>query len=260
MNSTLSTAAIAVIANFSSILVGSITIPCLYYNNNRTKLRAGLRVSIGKGSPKEIEEELQIIAQKDKIHLHTMDETMVRMLMQKHTIGIDCSAFVYYVLDAEVQSKKNISLRSTLHFPYATNPVRKLLARLRIVENTNVKTLAHEKNSTPITLSDVAAGDMITILEGGLDHAWNHIMIIHKVTQEEPGAPIKIHYTHSYQWSTDGQYNHGVRTGNIIVTDVSAPLLDAVWTEQGKEGAENETYVRAGHAKQVAIRRLNILV
>lgn len=260
MNTTLTAAAIAVIADFSSLRIGNTPIPCLYYNNNRAKLRAGLRVCIGKGSAREIEEEMRLIAQRDKVNLQTMDDAMLRMLMQKHNIGIDCSALVYYVLDAEVRSKKNIPLRRALCFPYATNPIRKILARLRPVENTNVKTLAHDSNSTMIAISDVRAGDMITILEGGLDHAWNHVMIIHEVVQEEgANTTLTIQYTHSYQWSTDGQYHHGVRTGNILVNNTSALLLDAIWTEQGKVGTENETYVRAGHAKQVAIRRLNII-
>lgn len=259
MNTTLNSAAMTVIASFSSLHIGNVCIPCLYYNNNKTKLRAGLRVSIGKGSPKEIEEELRIIAQKDKVNLQTMDEHMLRMLMQKHHIGIDCSAFVFYVLEAEVRSRTNVSLRNTLHFPYATNPIRKLLARLRTVENTNVKTLAHTKNSNEVTLAAVQAGDIITILEGGLDHAWNHVMIVHEVIKNDTTQDITVHYTHSYQWAADGQYDHGIRTGSILISNQNALLLEAQWTEQGKIGPENETLTRAKHAKQISIRRLNVL-
>lgn len=259
MMHTISPPAQQVINEYQSIRIGNVSIPCLYYNNKRQQIRAGLRVSIGKGTPAEIEEEVRILAQREKLNLETIEEDTARTFLKTHNIGIDCSAFAYYVLDAEVYSKTSKRLRSILKFPYTTSPLRKLLTALRTVENTNVKTLAHEKNSTEIPLSQVRPGDMITILEGGRDHAWYHVMIIQAVDYADNGTPTTLHYVHSYQWPTDGQYGHGVRSGSITVTDINAPLLAQSWKERDTEGEKNETWKRASEAKQVRLRRLNIL-
>lgn len=259
MIKTISNEAQAVISAYTNISIGNISIPCLYYNNKRQGVRAGLRVSIGKGSPKDIEDEIAILAQKDKVYLATMDEDMARMFLQKHNIGVDCSALAYYVLDAEVRARANTSLKSMLKYPFVTNPIRKLLIKLRPVENTNVKTLAHDCNSTEIAVGEVQPGDIITILEGGRDHTWYHVMVIHEVSYTNDGTPQTIHYTHSYQWPSDGQYGHGVRTGCIDIVDTALPLLQQSWREQGKQGDANETWLRASQANKVQLRRLNIL-
>lgn len=259
MTQSLATVVQKTIESFTKLTIGNVTIPCLYFNNKRQQVRAGLRVSIGKGSPKEIREEVKILAQKEGLNLKTMDEDMVRMFLKKHNIGIDCSAFAYYVLDALLRDTKETPLKKALSFPYAKSPLRKLLVRLRSVENTNVLTLAHEKNSTEVPLQDVKPGDMITILEGGEQTDWYHVMIVTDVTSEKD-TPTAITYTHSYQWSTDGQYNHGVRTGTIEISNVHEPLLAQTWTELGKTGTENETFRRAQSANQVTLRRLNTLV
>jgi hypothetical protein len=259
MNKTLSKQATEILDAYKTLHIGNIEIPCLYYNNKRQNIRAGLRVSIGKGNPKDILDEVNILALKHKVDLSTMNETAIRTFLQKEHIGIDCSALVYYALDAELKGRKIKSLKRSLSFPFATTIIRKFLCKLRPVENTNVRTLAHESNSKEICISDVRPGDIITILEGGLDHKFYHTMIVSSVTYSDDAVPTTVTYTHSYQWSTDGKYNHGVRNGKIRITDANKPLLDQVWTEQEKSGVENETFVRASEACAVSLRRLHIL-
>lgn len=259
MTTSLPQAVLDVLTSFTSLQIGNVTIPCLYYNNKRQQIRAGLRVSIGKGSPTEIVEEAEILASRDGIKLNTLDEDMIRMFLHKHHLGIDCSAFAYYVLDALVQYNTHKPLKSYLQFPYANSLLRRLLSRLRPIENTNVKTLAHESNSTEIKLADVQPGDIITVLEGGRDHAWYHVLIVSDVTNEG-NRPTALTYMHAYQWSTDGQYHHGVRSGSITIKDSTTSILDQTWTELGKIGIDNETFRNSQKARTVQLRRLNCLV
>lgn len=260
MTQSLSPAAKKTINDFFHITAGAHTVPCLYYNNKRQQIRAGLRVSIGKGTAKEIETELTILAQRDGINLQTMDEDMIRMFMQKHNIGIDCSGYAYYILQSEITEKTNTSLRKMLSFPHITNPLRKLIPKLRTIENTNVKTFAHEKNSVSVELTEVQPADVITILGGGRNNQWNHILVVTDVRYSDQNIIQELTYTHSYQWSTDGQYHHGVRHGTIQITDPTKSILNQIWTEKEKTGKENETFQKANAATEVSLRRLQALV
>lgn len=258
MKKTLSDSAMQVLNDYEHLQIGGVTLPCLYYNNKRKNIRAGLRVSIGKGSPRDILDEVEILALKSKVDLTSITEEEVRTFLQSHNIGVDCSALAYYTLKAEVLDKTGKSLKRVLNYPLAKNILRKLLTAFRSVENTNVKTLAHAANSQAVSVKDVAPGDMIVILEAGTDNRFFHVMVVHAVEYEQ-NKPKTIHYTHSYEWSSDGKFNHGVRQATIEVTNIDAPLLEQTWIEKDKRGSDNETYRRAKEAKIVELRRLNVL-
>ncbi len=232
-------------------------IPCPYYNNKHQKVRGALRVLVGKGSPSEIVQEAHMIALRKKVDLASLAQEDVRKFLVKHNLGVDCSAFVYYVLNAELQTKKSTSLPKTLNFPKTWNILRKILRRLRTAENTNVAILANEKNSTAVPLSDAQPGDMVIMLETGQDHARNHVLLIHEVDKKDNKTLLK--YTHALQWRTDGVYEHGVRQGSIEVTNTDMPLTSQIWTEKGVSGDTNETFARAKRAKTLELRRLNKL-
>ena len=194
-----------------------------------------------------------MIALKKKVDLEKLEQDGVKKFLVDHNLGVDCSAFVYYVLNAELVSKKKRKLTRVLKFPKTLNPVRKLIRKFRTAENTNVLVLADNKNSKPIKMKDVQAGDMIIMIGTGIDHARNHVLLVHEVNDE------KIKYTHSLQWRTDGKYEHGVRQGVILIVDKNKPLVAQVWAENNITGSTNETFLRARRAETLEIRRLRTL-
>jgi hypothetical protein len=258
MKKTLSQPAQKMIDHYEHLHIGNKKIRCPYFNNKKTNVRAALRVLVGKGTPKNIEEEALIISLKNKIDLTELDKKTLRTFLIDHNLGIDCSGFVYHVLDAELQATKKSSLKKTLTFPFAKNFIRKSISKLRSVENTNVKTLAHEKNSKKIPLQEIMPGDMITMIGTGQQHDLDHVLLVTEVeTTDKKNIPTKITYTHALQWKTDGKYNHGIKSGTITVTNTKKLLITQTWEEDGEKTKEkNETYWRAKTANTLEIRRL----
>lgn len=252
---TLSRDALNLIQQYLSLPFSTSGVPCPYFNNKRSSVRGALRVLIGKGTPEEVVEEAKMFALRERRDLDSFSEEQLQQFLVEHNLGLDCSGFAYHVLDTELAARKKKSLKSTLRFATLNNPIRKFLARLRSVENTNVSLLAHSANSTPVTLQDIQPGDMIVILASKKFSNPNHILIVHEVV-EENGNPLTIQYTHSFQWPSEGKFNHGVRQGTITITDATKPLLEQTWTERGESGEKNYTLKLAQDAEHVELRRL----
>ncbi|MEO8637652.1 MAG: hypothetical protein ABI430_01990 [Candidatus Taylorbacteria bacterium] len=253
---TLTPRALSVMEDYLHLPFPNKNVSCPYYNNKRGSVRAGLRVLVGKGTAHEIAEEIKLISMKEKIDLsHMSDEGLTKMLVE-HKIGIDCSGLAYQILNAESISESFGPLKSHLKFPYAKNIVRRLLSRMRPIENTGVRSFAHENNSREIEFARAQPGDYIVLLCTGKEKTYNHILVIYQTDYEEEILKA-IHYVHSFAWPTDGRYAHGVRKGAITITDPVNPLADQLWTEQGKTGKENFTHEKAREAMYVSLRRLN---
>lgn len=254
---TLSPQALKVIDNFLHLPIRGHDISAPYSNNSRAGIRAGLRVLVGKGSPQDIADEALIMSLKDKLDLNTLTNEQLKAWLAQNHIGIDCSGFAYYILDAEARARRQGPLARALVFKPTWNPLRKLIQKLRPVENVGVGTLAHQNNSREIKLAQVAPGDLIVFWRTGTNHLLNHVLIVHDVERHET-TPRVIHYSHSFAWSTDGRFNHGARQGAITITDPNNNLLEQSWAEQGKIGAANETYAHAKDAERLEIRRLKM--
>ena len=255
-NKTLSQPALNLIKTFLNLPLPT-PVPCPYFNNRRAGIRGGLRAQVGKGSPAEIGEEARIMARKEKIDLAALNSEQLKKFLIDHNIGIDCSALVFYILDAERKARAHNSLERQLKFPYAKNIFQKLRAKLRPIENTNVQTLAHNVNSKEVSLVEIQPGDLIILLGTGANHDRDHVLVVNEVEQKK--TMTLISYTHSFRWSTDGKYNHGVRQGKITITDPDQTLLNQQWTEQDRTGENNETWRRAKEAMALRIRRLKSL-
>ena len=254
---TLSQPALDVIKSYSQLVFGDKKINCPYFNNRRSKVRAGLRVLIGKGSPEEIVEEAQLFALREKVDLKDISAEDLKKFLVEHNLGLDCSAFAYYILNAEYKNKHSGDLASKLFYPNRSF-MRKLLIKLRPVENISVNTLSHEKNTQTIALSEVAPGDVVIIMNAGKEHNLNHILVIYKIEYAQD-MPQTLYYAHSFQWSIDGKYNHGIKTGRIEITNIQKSLLDQKWIESEKIGEENETYLRASDAEILELKRVKFL-
>lgn len=260
----LSGEAMEVVHNYLYLPIGGKTAACPYFNNARIKARGGLRVFTGKGSIEDILEEISILEKKQRIDLSALNEDEIKKFLVDNNIGIDCSGFVYHVLDAELRAQNKKRLSSQLSFHLFTNFFRRILARLRAVQNTNVLTLAQPENSSSIKLKEIKPGDMIIMLQSGQKNDRDHVLLIDKVnydaSKSELTEPISLNYVHSFAWSKDGKYNHGTKQGKITFTDTKRDLLAQTWQEDGKTSIENETYQHAKQAKLLDIRRLNALM
>lgn len=246
-----------VIKNYIACTSGNGTTSIPYHNNRRVGQRGGLAVLKGKGSPKEIQEEAELLALRDKIQIKDLTPQSFKQFLVNHSIGIDCSGFIYHVLNAESIARSKGELKNHLTYPFVTNPLRKLFVKFRSVENTGVNTFAHDLNSRTVNLKDIRPGDFISMTYNDeRNNQHNHIILISEV-EEKNGIPVKLRYNHSMAWPTDGQYNHGVKQGVIQIIDSNAPITKQQWIEQSDFTAENYTLERAQNADKTELRRLN---
>lgn len=265
----LSTHALDVIDQYLHFKVGTAVCSVPYFNNKTIKARAGLAVNVGKGSPKEIFEETESLLVKAHATVDSVTPETLKKLLADNNIGIDCSGFAYYVLNAESQEAGKGSLDKHISFVQATGFFRKILSSLRPVKNTGVLTLANDKNSQVIALRDIQPGAIITMLNDTEENEptdassklWredrDHILVIHQVEYQN-FIPYKIHYSHAVTYPEDGVYGTGIKQGMIEITDINKPITEQVWIENGKQGESNRIFIRAKKSK-TEVRRLRWL-
>lgn len=192
-----------------------------YFNNRRTKIRAGLRALIGKGSPEEIVDEAHIIALRKKIDVNSMTKEDLSRFLVDHHIGIDCSGLAYHILDAECREKTGAPLRKYLRF--SLSPLRRLVLPLRTAEQVSVTVLSENENSYPVSQKEARPGDIIVLLSDD----YNHVLVVENV--EHKNNITILHYVHSFAWRDEGRYGHGVRRGTLKISDEN--LLGGEWLE-----------------------------
>ncbi len=237
--------ALSIIDQYLHFKVGSGECSVPYFNNKTIKRRAALRSVSGKGSPHEILEEVQSIFIKDHVNLASVTNESLKKVLTDSNIGIDCSAFAYYILDAESVALGRESIKKGIYFNSAVGLIGKIRCALRPIENCDVSTFAHDKNSTKIGLKNVQPGDFITMTNGPEGGERNHILVVHQVDEN------KIYYSHAVAYPEDGVYGTGIKQGAIEITKPNESLTDQIWTE-------NILFIRA-QKSQIELRRLNIM-
>lgn len=252
---TLSTRALSVIDQYLHFKAGEAVCSVPYFNNRRMQARATLRPLIGKGSPKDIFEEVQAITVKSHASLNALADESLKKLLADNDIGIDCSAFAYYVLNAESEEMKRGGLDKRLSFVNCHGLIGKIRCALRPVENCDVATLAHDKNSRVVSVKEVQPGDFITMLGGPDSNDRDHILVIHQVEYQN-AVPTALHYSHAVAYPEDGLYGSGIRQGVIEIVSPGGALLEQRWTEDGVAGKDNRIFVRAQKSR-TEVRRLN---
>ncbi len=248
--------ALKIINNFLHLYFNDkLIIKTPYYNNRHQFKRAGLRVYIGKGSSDELIEETTLLLLKNKIDETKLKPEQLREFMKKHNLGLDCSAYAYYIFQA--QSLGLITKK--LKYPFVKNWFKKLIIKFRRIENADVKTFNHDYNSRPLKLSEIKPGDFLSIIGHGRQKNENHIIIIYQVDYNEDNSPQTIYYTHSFNWPNDKNYIDGVNTGKIIITNPNKSLLLQKWQENDKTNKYNYTFQIANNCQQFSLRRLVFL-
>lgn len=260
---------------------------CPYFNNARLRQRGQLRALVGKGSPKEIVEEAEIIALQRHAGLFYNDgrfrpdrlpnvkpADLIGKFLVDQNLGVDCSGFVTRVLRAHLRETRQIDLLKKLVITRSKNPLRRLIVRLRPIENIGVRCYADPANSN-LVMNDAAPrwqeikpGDFIIMLDTGPNHNRDHIVIItenrfvENAANENPAdknSGRTIRYVAARSWENGNKYDQGVYEGIIMITDPAAGLLAQTWTEKNLSGERNGTFVEARQAKQLEIRRLKLL-
>jgi hypothetical protein len=207
-----------------------------YFNNKTIKARAALRSVSGKGSPQEIREEVQALLIKDHVDPTTVTGEDLKRVLTDNNIGIDCSAFAYYILNAESLDLGRGSIKKRIRFSGATGLIGKIRCALRPIENFDVMTFADGRNSLAVSLKDVRPGDIVTMIDGPEGGERNHILVVHRVdyadSDAEKNAPTKIHYSHAVAYPEDGVYGTGIKQGIIEIARPEGPLAEQTWTER----------------------------
>ena len=206
MTSTLSQGARAVLDKYLKLPLPGVEISCPYYNNDRQRVRMGLRAQIGKGSPEEIADEALLYSLREKFDIAKMSGDEKKAFLVDHNLGIDCSGLCYHILNAELKQKGLGNLGSRLDYPYASGLLVSLgrYIRQRYAENTDVKTLAHAANSQPIPFENVRAGDFFVRVVKAQNER-DHVMLVTKTDGQT------IYCAQSEARPSDGRLGHGVR-------------------------------------------------
>ncbi len=254
---TLSPEALAVIDGYLNFRIGAASCSVPYYNNKTLRSRSALNALVGKGTRKEISDEAETLVFKSRIKPDALTGEALKKLLADQNIGIDCSGLAYHVLDAEGKAQGRGALKKRLAFLHADGLKGFIASKMHPARLTDVATLADDRNSRPVELHEIAAGDMITMMTSIDGGERNHILIIHKIGFDG-AVPKKISYTHAVAYPEDGLYGSGVKQGEIEVNRPGEALLDQRWIEGGKEGAENRIFRRA-QSSRTEIRRLKWL-
>lgn len=232
-------------------------IKCPYYNNAYHKKRAELRALIGKGTPQEIASEAMIISRQygnNFLRQKNLTAKEIIHFLTEHQLGIDCSGLVSQILNTEKPK-----FFKKIKFPKA-NILRKLLIKLRPIENLSARVYSDNENTELISsgkktfnLNNLKPLDLIIMLEIPAFKNMDHILLITEVSEN------KIKYIHSRQWQNEPAEESGVTEGIINIIKPQGNILEQEWIEKEKIGEENQTFsLKAKGAKNLEIRRLKI--
>jgi hypothetical protein len=253
---TLSQRALSIIDQYLDFKIGAASCSIPYFNNKTIRARAALRVNVGKGSPREIFEEVTSLLLKDHVDQSTLTGELLKKTLTDNNIGIDCSALAYHILNAESEELKKGRLDKHIHFVNCRGLIGKIRCALRPIENCDVATFAHDKNSTAISIKEAQPGDIIAMIGGPDNSDRDHILLIHQIEYQN-FIPTNIRYTHTLAYPEDGVYGTGIKQGTIEIIDADKPITEQAWIENGKKGESNRLFVRAQRS-QTSLRRLNI--
>lgn len=198
---------------YTHLPIGGKEIPCPYWMN---KIKLGIVGPYGgKATPKQIVETVEYEAKKDNFDLQTATSKEILVFMKNKKIGVDCSGFVFWMLDALDLEKGGDGITDDI-----PGSVGKFVAA-----RANVVMLTDEKVAKPVELEEIKVGDMIQL--GGK----KHVAIVTKLLKEA-GVIKEIEYCHSSSQTKDSV----VHSATIKVADPKLGLKKQDWEEKTKTG------------------------
>jgi hypothetical protein len=180
----------------------------------------------GKGTPQQIRELLLNAAKKESFDLSKAASEEIIQFMIQQGIGVDCSGFVYYVLNQYVKKEKHTSLDSLiLRYPGVLGKIERFVLQKNRVRRASAATLTSDLNTKKIeAVKDMKPGDLIRLTHS--DWKGKHIAIIVSID------------TSFITYAMNSQYTHiqGARFGKIKIKDKNKGLESQEWLEKTKKG------------------------
>jgi len=219
---------------YTHLTLGGKKIRCPYWVN---KIKKGLVGPLGgKGTPEQIVDVAEYQANKDGFDFQAASEEEIINFLLKKKIGVDCSGFAFWMLNALDLAKGGDGIANDI----TGSKGRFISARA------NVAMLTDEKVSIPVELKEARVGDMIQL------RGRKHVAIITKIFKD--GEEIRaIEYCHS---SCLTEIN-GVHSSEVKIINPQGSLKDQLWKEKTKDG---ENYGTVSFLEQLGdgLRRLKI--
>lgn len=202
----------------------------------------------GKGTPEQIRNIVIQTAEKDKFDLQKAKPEEIIDFMIEHGIGVDCSGFVYNVLNLYLKKTKNKSLDTLiLRYKGIAGILERFLLQYNRVRRSSAATLTNDLNTVKIeAIKDIRPGDMIRLTH--TDWKGKHIAIIVDVDDNN------ITYAMSSQYTI----TQGVHFGEIQILDKTKGLEAQEWLEETKKG-ENYGKDAFDPYRGDSVRRLRFL-
>ncbi len=201
---------------------------CPYFRNPRSgRERWGLTAYSGKGSPREIEEELRVIEKLEDADFSKMQESKIRDIMKKRKLGIECSGFIARVLDAWARELYKKPIYALIGFN--KRGLGWMYGKLRPYTHIDVETLVCPRNAREIKdARDIRPGDVMRF-NTTIDHA----ILVTAVERDLEMVVKKIHYAQSVL----EENREGVKKGVIEITSPAVSgLREQRWREEPETG------------------------
>jgi hypothetical protein len=240
------------IESYFSLRLGNSVVKTPYYINLKNKMNSGkhLRSLTGKGLPEEIVLETMIKARLRNVALTDLNTDEIRLFMQNEGIGVDCSGFVYHVLDAWSLFDNKRSIRKFLKYD---NSVRTYISViLRPSCNTSADTMTNSANTSRVRLKDVRPGDLLRLK--GISRG-DHIAIVTAVEMTN-GHVTWFEFAQSSQQFGD---DNGVRISRVLVSDDERSLLEQGWQDFDTDGVDWTYKQLEKNYEDNGLRRLKFL-
>lgn len=220
---------------FTHLKIGEKEICCPYWIDLYRNLITGPYG--GKGTPAEIIKATSEAAEEQGENLFKMTKRQIRYLMKKNRIGIDCSGFVYQLLDVLDKEGRGDGIENNVYG-----------VRGRGITKTNAYCLTNNRNTVPIrSVRGVQVGDLIRL------HRGRHVVVVIRIGKDKKDNVRELVYAHSCPWTKVT----GVHMGKIIVKGEDKAVGAQYWLEKTRE---NKSYKAEFFFPQKGdgIRRLKI--
>jgi len=183
----------------------------------------------GKGTPEQIKKSLLIAAKKRNFDLDKASAERIAEFMEKEGIGIDCSGYVYNILNAYLKKAKGVFLgQNILRYPGLLGKIERFLLQKNRVRRVSGTTLTSNLNTIKIyKVKDILPGDMLRLTH--THWSGKHPALILNLTKDE------ILYTHCSEYSQ----KQGPHLAKIKILDPEKGLEFQDWLELTQR---NENY------------------
>ncbi len=191
-----------------------------------------------KGTPTQIKRELEKKAQDMGFDLHERSGEEISTFMKENKVGVDCSGFVFHVLDSLVKERTGKGLGAWVRrYSGVVGEMEKSLLSFGRVRRIGTKDLIRKLNAQPLTmLSEVKPGDLLwrtAKLLSAPKRRRRHIMVIIKVEKDDrTGRLTAVHYAHSSRDTAE----EGPHVAVIEILQPEGWLEKQHWLEELKDG------------------------